>query len=432
MEPNTLPTTMSNMMEQMTNRLSERPKLAKMFQNCFKNTIQTTVERLDDHSTFIITGDIPAMWLRDSAAQIKPYLVLADRDETISALIEGVIKRQIDYVNMDPYANAFNKEANGAGHQDDITDMSEWIWERKYEIDSLCYPIQLSYLFWKKTGISRHFDEAFLKAVNKIIGVWKVEQHHEEHSPYRFQRKNCPPSDTLTRHGLGEPVCYTGMTWSGFRPSDDACTYGYLIPSNMFAVVVLTYLEEILTSFYKTSDIISIVTELKNQIQSGINEYGIVEHPKYGKMYAYETDGFGHYNLMDDANVPSLLALPYLGFCSIEDEIYQNTRAFILSEENPYYFEGKAARGVGSPHTPDQYVWHIALAIQGLTSNSSKEIEELLTLFETTDAGTGYMHEGFHVDDPTQFTRKWFSWANAMFCEFMISVVENASINSEK
>jgi len=427
METNTLPATMINMMDDITCRLADRPKLAKMFQNCFKNTIQTTVKRLEDQSTFIITGDIPAMWLRDSAAQVKPYLALADRDETISTIIEGVIKRQIDYVNIDPYANAFNKEADGAGHQKDLTDMSDWIWERKYEIDSLCYPIQLSYLFWKKTAITSHFDDEFLKAVKKIIGVWKVEQHHEEHSPYRFQRKNCPPSDTLTRDGLGEPVCYTGMTWSGFRPSDDACMYGYLIPSNMFAVVVLNYMEEILTSFYKTSDLISSVTELKNQIQSGINEYGIVDHPKYGKMYAYETDGFGHYNLMDDANVPSLLALPYLGFCSIEDEIYQNTRAFILSEENPYYFEGKAAKGIGSPHTPDQYVWHIALAIQGLTTNSSEEIEELLTLFETTDADTGYMHEGFHVDDPTQFTRKWFSWANAMFCEFIISVAKSAS-----
>ncbi|MCM3439393.1 glycoside hydrolase family 125 protein [Metabacillus halosaccharovorans] len=432
METNTLPATMINMMDDITCRLADRPKLAKMFQNCFKNTIQTTVKRLEDQSTFIITGDIPAMWLRDSAAQVKPYLALADRDETISTIIEGVIKRQIDYVNIDPYANAFNKEADGAGHQNDLTDMSDWIWERKYEIDSLCYPIQLSYLFWKKTGITKHFDNEFLKAVKKIIGVWKVEQHHEEHSPYRFQRKNCPPSDTLTRDGLGKPVCYTGMTWSGFRPSDDACMYGYLIPSNMFAVVVLNYMEEILTSFYKTSELISSVTELKNQIQCGINEYGIVKHPKYGEIYAYETDGFGHYNLMDDANVPSLLALPYLGFCSIEDEIYQNTRAFILSEENPYYFEGTAAKGIGSPHTPDQFVWHIALAIQGLTTNSSEEIEELLTLFETTDAGTGYMHEGFHVDDPTRFTRKWFSWANAMFCEFMMSVVENASINSKK
>ena len=427
METNTLPATMINMMDDITCRLADRPKLAKMFQNCFKNTIQTTVKRLEDQSIFIITGDIPAMWLRDSAAQVKPYLALADRDETISTIIEGVIKRQIDYVNIDPYANAFNKEADGAGHQNDLTDMSDWIWERKYEIDSLCYPIQLSYLFWKRTGITKHFDAEFLKAVKKIIGVWKVEQHHEEQSPYRFQRKNCPLSDTLTRDGLGEPVCYTGMTWSGFRPSDDACMYGYLIPSNMFAVVVLNYMEEILTSFYKTSNLISSVTELKKQIQSGINEYGIVEHPKYGKMYAYETDGFGHYNLMDDANVPSLLALPYLGFCSIEDEIYQNTRAFILSEDNPYYFEGKAAKGIGSPHTPDQYVWHIALAIQGLTTNSSEEIEELLRLFETTDADTGYMHEGFHVDDPTQFTRKWFSWANAMFCEFIMSVVESAS-----
>lgn len=420
METNTLPATMIEMMDHVTNRLSHRPKLVTMFRNCFKNTIQTTVEQLEDDSTFIITGDIPAMWLRDSAAQIKPYLALAARDEEFASIIEGVINRQILYINLDPYANAFNRDASGAGQHDDITDMSDWVWERKYEIDSLCYPIQLSYLFWKQTGSTRFFDENFLKAVKKIIGVWKVEQHHEENSTYRFQRTNCPQSDTLTRDGLGEPVSYTGMTWSGFRPSDDACTYGYLIPSNMFACVILGYLEEILTKIYKAKELATSVNELKLQIQAGIEQFGIVDHPRFGNMYAYETDGFGNYNLMDDANVPSLLAMPYLGYCSIDDEIYQNTRAFILSKENPYYYEGKVAKGVGSPHTPANYVWHIALAIQGLTANSMSEKEQLLTLFENSDAETGYMHEGFHVDDPTQFTRKWFSWANAMYCEFLM------------
>ncbi|SHM75713.1 glycoside hydrolase family 125 protein [Gracilibacillus kekensis] len=427
MRTNELPVAMTDVMEHVTKQLADRPKLAKMFENCFKNTIQTTVEELDERFTFIITGDIPAMWLRDSAAQVKPYLAIADQDKTIARMIEGVINRQIYYINLDPYANAFNKEANGDGHQKDITDMSDWIWERKYEIDSLCYPIQLSYLFWKKTGITSHFDDNFLKAVKKIIEVWKVEQNHEEFSSYRFQRENCQPSDTLTREGFGEPVRYTGMTWSGFRPSDDACKYGYLIPSNMFAIVVLNYMEEILTTFYNSSSILNSVRKLKDEIQAGIDKYGIVDHPKYGKIYAYETDGFGNYNLMDDANVPSLLALPYLGYCRIEDEIYQNTRAFILSKENPYYFEGMAAKGIGSPHTPDQYVWHIALAIQGLTTNSSEEKEELLKLFETTDAGTGYLHEGFHVDNPNEFTRKWFSWANAMFCEFIMSITDKGS-----
>ncbi len=427
MATNTLPASMLAMMDQVTNDLSHRPKLATMFCNCFKNTIQTTVEQLQDKSTFIITGDIPAMWLRDSTAQVKPYLPLANKSDEIASMIEGVINRQILYVNLDPYANAFNKEATGAGHQNDITDMSDWIWERKYEIDSLCYPIQLSYLFWKQTGSTRHFDQHFLNAVKKIIEVWKVEQHHEEDSTYRFQRTHGPQSDTLTRDGLGEPVCYTGMTWSGFRPSDDACTYGYLIPSNMFACTILEYMEEILTKIYKAYEIVASVSELKQQIQRGIEQYGIIDHPKFGKMYAYETDGYGNYNLMDDANVPSLLSMPYLGYCSMDDEIYRNTRAFILSKENPYFYEGKVAKGVGSPHTPSQYVWHIALAIQGLTTNSKTEKEQLLTIFENTDAGTGYMHEGFHVNNPTEFTRKWFSWANAMYCEFIMDYVESAS-----
>ncbi|MGP4039767.1 glycoside hydrolase family 125 protein [Gracilibacillus sp. D59] len=426
MATNTLPESMLEMMDKVTKHLSNRPKLATMFCNCFKNTIQTTVEQLEDNSTFIITGDIPAMWLRDSTAQVKPYLALANKSNNIASIIEGVINRQILYINLDPYANAFNKEATGAGQQNDITDMSEWVWERKYEIDSLCYPIQLAYEFWKQTGSAKHFDHHFLNAVKKIIEVWKVEQHHEEDSTYRFQRTNGPQSDTLTRDGLGEPVCYTGMTWSGFRPSDDACTYGYLIPSNMFACIILGYIEEILTNIYQANEIVANVNELKQQIQDGINQYGIIDHPKFGKLYAYETDGYGNYNLMDDANVPSLLSMPYLGYCEMDDEIYQNTRAFILSKENPYFYEGKVAKGVGSPHTPSQYVWHIALAIQGLTTKSETEKEQLLTIFENTDAGTGYMHEGFHVDDPTKFTRKWFSWANAMYCEFIMDYYENA------
>ncbi|WP_277678066.1 glycoside hydrolase family 125 protein [Gracilibacillus dipsosauri] len=425
----TIPESMIKKMDQVRAYFRNRPKLGEIFCNCFKNTLLTTVEQLEDNSVFIITGDIPAMWLRDSTAQIKPYLTLAKKDPLLASIIEGVIKRQIDYINLDPYANAFNKEASGAGQQSDITDMSDWVWERKYEIDSLCYPIQLSYLFWKETGSVYHFDKSFLEAMQKIINVWQTEQYHEEKSSYRFQRPDCPPSDTLIREGLGHPVQYTGMTWSGFRPSDDACIYGYLIPSNMFASVVLGYMEEILSKVYHEHQLIEHVHKLKQEIQAGIEKYGIVEHPVYGTIYAYETDGYGNYNLMDDANVPSLLSIPYLGYGNREDEIYQNTRAFILSEDNPYYYHGKYAKGIGSPHTPDQYVWHIALAIQGLTAKSMEEKNEILTLFENTDANTGYMHEGFHVDDPTKFTRKWFSWANSMYCEFILDYIEKSLKN---
>ncbi|WP_082592663.1 glycoside hydrolase family 125 protein [Paenibacillus sp. Soil766] len=415
---------MSNLIHHVSNELHkvERPKLAAMFGECFANTFQTTIQQLEDDSTFVITGDIPAMWLRDSSAQVRTYLLLAKEDPQIADMIEGVVKRQVLYIGLDPYANAFNKEPHGAGHQQDITQMSPWIWERKYEIDSLCYPIQLSYLLWKVTGRTTQFTDDFRSAALSILHLWRVEQEHETQSPYRFQRLNCPPTDTLTREGLGSEVSYTGMTWSGFRPSDDACTYGYLVPSNMFAVVVLGYLVEIANEVWQDTEVSKEALRLAAEIRNGIETSGIIQHPTLGAMYAYETDGLGAYHLMDDANVPSLLSIPYLGYTDISDPMYQRTRNFVLSEANPYYYKGKVAEGIGSPHTPERYIWPISLAVQGLTASSREEKLRLLDLLADTDAGTGFMHEGFHVDDPAKFTRPWFSWANAMFSELVLDV----------
>lgn len=390
--------------------------IVKIFKNAYKNTLEQTIDVLPDGSVFAVTGDIPAMWLRDSAAQFRPYLVVDD--ERVLKIVGGIIKRQFTYINHDPYANAFNREHNGNGHQTDLTAMTPLIWERKYEIDSLCYPLQLAYLYWKATGLTDCFDEQFVSAVEKILEVWKTEQDHAE-SPYTFQRFDCAPSDTLPNDGKGTPVGYTGMTWSGFRPSDDACEYGYLVPSNMFAVVVLGYLTEIAQDVLKDENLAEEAQQLAAEIQKGITEYAIVEHPEFGKVYAYETDGLGNYNFMDDANVPSLLSAPYLGYVDADDEIYQNTRRLILSETNPYFYKGTQAEGVGSPHTPPRYIWHIALSIQGLTSLKREEKRELLELMARTDGGTGFMHEGFNVDDHTQYTREWFSWANSMFCELV-------------
>lgn len=400
-------------------RAKQPKRTADMFERCLANTWNTTLKRMEDGTTFVITGDIPAMWLRDSAAQVRPFLVLGE-DREIGDMIQGVVRRQFDYILRDPYANAFNESANGMGHQDDATEMSPWIWERKYEIDSLCYPIQLSYLLWKNSGRTGHFDETFRAGVRQIIELWTTEQHHEQKSAYTFERSNCPPSDTLVRGGKGAETAYTGMTWSGFRPSDDACAYGYLVPSNMFAVVVLGYVTEIAEEILKDRELAAAAEGLAAQIEAGIQRYGIVEHLECGPIYAYEVDGLGSVNLMDDANVPSLLSIPYLGYRNAEDPIYANTRRFILSERNPYYFSGTAASGIGSPHTPDQYIWHIALAMQGMTEQDEAERQRLLELLLETDGGTGLMHEGFHVDRPQEYTRPWFSWANMMFCELVL------------
>ncbi|MEO3945933.1 glycoside hydrolase family 125 protein [Gorillibacterium sp. CAU 1737] len=408
------------MVSRIKEALKDEPKLARMFENCFTNTILTTIKEKEDGTTFVITGDIPAMWLRDSAAQVRPYLVLAEEDEGIAKMIAGLVEQQMTFVLKDPYANAFNEEANGKGHQEDRTAMNPWIWERKYEIDSLAYPIQLGYLLWKNSGCVKHFNETFRQAAYEIIKLWKVEQHHEDKSPYTFQRLNAPETDTLVREGKGSETAYTGMTWSGFRPSDDCCEYGYLIPSNMFAVVALRYLDEIARTVYEDSKLAEEALSLASEIEAGIRQHGTYNHPIYGELYAYETDGKGSYNLMDDANVPSLLSLPYLGYTDEQDPIYQNTRRFILSEANPFFFRGQAAEGIGSPHTPSGYIWHIALSMQGLTSPDREEKSRMLRLIEQTDADTDLTHESFSAEDPHAFTRPWFSWSNMLFSELIM------------
>lgn len=415
-----LPDSMQSMIEKVNDRFSKDEKVRTMFANCFSNTYETTIRPQDDGTTFVITGDIPAMWLRDSAAQVRPYLLLAETDESMADMIKGVIQKQMESIVHDPYANAFNETADGSRFNDDETEMTPLVWERKYEIDSLCYPIQLAYLFWKTTGRTDHFNDTFRQAVKEILDTWTVEQNHAD-SDYHFVRHNCEPQDTLSHDGYGAPVGYTGMTWSGFRPSDDACKYGYLVPANMFAVVALDYLQEIAKEVLNDTALAQNAHELRNKVNKGIREYGTVEHPEYGTIYAYETDGLGNHVLMDDANVPSLLSIPYLGYCGKEDPIYENTRRFVLSKSNPYFYTGEKASGVGSPHTPENYIWHIALAIEGMTATSAEEKERILEIFKTTDAETNVMHEGFDVDDPSQFTRAWFSWANSMFSEFVLT-----------
>ncbi|MBB6672452.1 glycoside hydrolase family 125 protein [Cohnella nanjingensis] len=413
-------------------RLAGRPKLLDLFKRCFASTLASTTRRLPDGTSFVFTGDIPAMWLRDSSAQVRHYLPLAAEDEALREIIEGLLRRQFFYIGIDPYANAFNERANDQRYDWDLTELSPWVWERKYEIDSLCYPIQLSYLYWRATGRASPFDETYRSAVRQIIRLWRTEQRHGERSPYRFQRLDGPPTDTLRNEGRGMPVNYTGMTWSGFRPSDDACTHGYLVPANMFAAVALGYVAEIAAEVYADEELRKAAETLKEEIEYGIETYGTYVHPEYGKIYAYETDGYGNHHLMDDANVPSLLSIPYIGYRPADDPVYRNTRRFILSADNPYYYEGKAASGIGSPHTPDRYIWHIALSMQGLTSDDPAERLRLLELLTSTDADAGCMHEGFHADDPAQFTRPWFAWSNSLFAEFVYDLLKQGELDEER
>jgi len=402
-------------------KLKDEGKIFTIFENCYTNTLDKAVKQMPDKTVYVVTGDIPAMWLRDSVAQLRPYLTAAKDEPEITALLVGLSKRQFQYINIDPYANAFNEADNGNCWEHDDTEMCPWVWERKYEVDSLCYPLQLAYLIWKNTGCTDHLDEGFQEGAEKILEVFRTEQDNEGASPYHFTRKDTYFTDTLSRDGKGALARPgIGMTWSGFRPSDDACTYGYLIPANMFAVVVLGYLEEIADEVLKDAALKEEAGRLKEEIYEGIESYGIVKTEEFGEVYAYETDGYGQYNLMDDANVPSLLSMEYLGYRGKNPEVAENTRKMIFSEANPYYYEGRKASGIGSPHTPVKYIWHIALAMEGLTAGTAERKLETLHMLAKTDGGTGLMHEGFHADDDSRYTREWFSWANAMFSELVL------------
>ena len=401
-------------------KLGGVPGLRKVFHDCFLNTLETTVQA-QPGDTFVITGDIHAMWLRDSTAQVLHYLRFADA-EPVAELVEGLIARQAKCVLIDPYANAYNREPSDFKPYDDRPRASDWVWERKYEIDSLCYPVWLAWRFFEKTGRTGFLTGQFAEMLGTIVDVFRTEQDHAQ-SDYRFQRTNCPPSDTLSHEGCGEPVAVTGMTWSGFRPSDDACMYGYLVPSNLFAAQELLHLAKF-ARMLKDEELAADAEALSAEIREGVEKFGHVQHPVFGDIYAYETDGLGHYNLMDDANVPSLLAMPYLGVCAKDDPAYLRTRAFVLSRENPYYYEGALAKGVGSPHTPDGYIWPIALCVQAMTTDDNAEVARLLDTLMHTHAGCECMHESFDPDAPERFTREWFAWANSMFGELIFRLHE--------
>lgn len=418
----TVPDSVRRFMDRITELCgTEHADWAENFNAAFANTLTTTVHRHADSTTFLLTGDIPAMWLRDSTAQVRPYLPIAAEDADLADMIEGLVRLQFRYIGIDPYANAFNEEPNGATWDpDDRSDFfSPWLWERKYELDSLCYPIQLAWLLYVNTGRTSQFDDTFISGMRRILDVLETEQDHAR-SPYFFIRDCDIPTESLDNDGRGTPVAPTGMTWSGFRPSDDACTYHYLVPANMFAAVVMGYAERIFTEIVDDAAMATRARALRESIDEGLRSHGTMTNAAGETIWAYEVDGLGHALLMDDSNVPSLMAAPYLGYCAADDPLYLSTRRTLLSAENPFYYEGAYAKGIGSPHTPPRYVWPIALSIQGLTSPDKAEKAAILNNLVAIDAGTHLMHEGVCVDDPTQYTREWFSWSNMMFCELVM------------
>ena len=409
------------------------PKLAWMFENCFPNTIDTTVHyRIGEdgkHDTFVYTGDIHAMWLRDSGAQVWPYVQLANEDEQLRQMLEGVIRRQFKCIIIDPYANAFNDGPTGGDWMSDLTDMRPEVHERKWEIDSLCYPLRLAYEYWKVTGDTSIFDEEWLEAIQKILATFKEQQRFDGIGKYRFQRKTERALDTLNNDGLGAPVKPCGLIVSSFRPSDDATTFQFLVPSNFFAVSVLRKAAEILKTVNGEKSIADECIVLADQVEKALAENAVVDHPVFGKIYAFEVDGFGNSHLMDDSNAPSLLSLPYLSDVDVNDPIYRNTRRFVWSEYNPYFFRGTAGEGIGGPHIGYDMVWPMSIMMKAFTSTDDREIAQCIKMVMDTEAGTGFIHESFNKDNAEDFTRPWFAWQNTLFGELIVKLINEGKLD---
>ena len=401
-------------------------ELGWLFENCFPNTLDTTVDFEvvnGKPDTYVITGDIDAMWLRDSTAQVWPYLHFMKQDRDLQQLVQGVINRQTHCILKDPYANAFYKDENKISEwKSDLTKMLPGIHERKWEIDSLCYPIRLAHQYWKLTGDTTPFDAQWKNAIKTTLQTFKEQQRKNGPGPYTFQRTTAWATDGVPLGGTGYPVKPVGLICSMFRPSDDATIFPFLIPSNFFAVVSLNQAAAMIRQVTKDEKLAIELKALADEVDKALQQHAIINHPQYGKIYAYEVNGFGSYNLMDDANVPSLLSLPYLNAVSNSNPVYQNTRKMLLSPNNPFYFKGKAGEGIGGPHAGMDMIWPLSIIMRGLTSNNSQEIKHCVDMLRTTHGGTGFMHESFHKDDATKFSRKWFAWANTLFGELLWEV----------
>lgn len=408
------------------------PKLAWMFRNCFPNTLDTTVHFREDKDgnpdTFVYTGDIHAMWLRDSGAQVWPYVQFAAQDEHLRRMIAGVINRQFLSITIDPYANAFNDGPTGGHWMTDGADMNPNDHERKWEIDSQCYPIRLAHEYWKVTGDTSIFGDKWIAGMRAILSTLREQQRKEGNGSYRFTRVTDRQLDTKCCNGMGNPVKPCGLIASSFRPSDDATTFEFLIPSNFFAVTSLRKAAEILDTVNQDTLMAGECRALADEVETALKENAVVYHPKFGNIYAFEVDGFGNSYLMDDANVPSLLALAYLGDVAPDNPVYRNTRRFVLSDSNPYFFKGIAGEGIGGPHIGYDMIWPMSIMMRAFTSTDDNEIRDCIVMLMNTDAGTGFMHESFHKDNPENFTRAWFAWQNTLFGELILKLIHDGKL----
>jgi hypothetical protein len=397
------------------------PGLRRLLEGTLPNTLDTTIvsaDGTDDRpDTFVVTGDIEAMWLRDSTAQVWPYLASVRDDADLDRLIRGVIHRQSDQILLDPYANAFLSNDEPGEWATDETEMRPGVHERKWEPDSLFAFCRLSVGYWRAARSLRPFDGAWRGALETVVRTLRTEQRLAGPGPYRFRRPNPDPTDVVPNDGRGAPTRPNGMVHGAFRPSDDAADLPLSVPINLALADALDDVAP-LAEAVGDSPRATEARALARAIRTGVARDGTVRHGTE-TIWAYEVDGLGGRVLMDDANVPSLLSLPYLGACAADDPLYAATRRWILSAANPWWFQGAVGDGIGSPHTGPRRIWPIAVAMRGLTATTDDERLAAVRLLGASHAGTYLAHESFDPDDPGRFTRSWFAWANSLVGELL-------------
>jgi len=408
------------------------PELAWLFENCYPNTLDTTVKigTVDGKpggksDAFVITGDIEALWLRDSSAQMQTYVHLAPKDAALRRVFTGLIARQARCILIDPHANAFMEDPtakSNLGARTDQTEMKPGVAERKWEIDSLCYPMRLAHGYWTATRDKTPFDDLWAKAMRRAVATFREQQRKDGKGPYQFQRLNVSPTETLMFEGYGAPTRKVGLIHSMFRPSDDACLYPFLIPSNLFAVSALRMLATVQREARGDMAGATDSEALATEVEAALRAHGRMPDGQGGEVWAYEVDGFGNAIFMDDANVPSLSGLPLLGAADRSDPLFRRTAALAWSDRNPYFFTGTAARGIGGPHIGLDMIWPMSIITHAMNSDDDAVIRQCLAWLKTTHGGTGFMHESFNKDDPVKFTRSWFAWANGLFGELILDL----------